>query len=63
MVHEVTNSKVKYKIRGECNIIIDTETSKNKVHDDKNSLVKYMIMDEFNSIIDVPTLSTRRLVP
>ena len=52
MVHEVTNSKVKYKIRGECNIIIDTETSMNKVHDDMNSLVKYMIRGECNITID-----------
>ena len=37
------------------NVIIDTETSKNKLHDVKNSLVKYMIMDEFNCIIDIPT--------
>ena len=31
------NSLVKYMIRGECNITIDTETSMNKVHDDMNS--------------------------
>ena len=52
MVHEVTNSKVKYKIRGECNIIIDTENFMNKVHDDMNSLVKYMIRGECNITID-----------
>ena len=38
-VHDVMNSKVKYKISGECNIIIDTVTSMNKLHDDMNSLV------------------------
>ena len=49
------NSLVKYMIRGECNIIIDTDTSINKENGSMNYLVKYMIMDEFNSIIDIPT--------
>ena len=54
-VHEDMNFLVKYKIRDESNIIIDTVTSMNKVHDDMNSLVKYKIRDEFNSIIDTHT--------
>ena len=37
------NSLVKYMIRCECNIIIDTDTSITKVHEDMNFLVKYMI--------------------
>ena len=37
------NSLVKYMIRGECNIIIDTVTSMNKVDEDINYLDKYMI--------------------
>ena len=49
------NSLVKYMIRGECNIIIDTETFMNKVHDDMNFLVKYMIRGECNIIIDNET--------
>ena len=46
------NSLVKYIIRGECNIIIDTVTSMNKVHDDMNFMVKYMIWGEVNITID-----------
>ena len=60
MVHEVTNSKVKYKIRGECNIIIDTETSMNKVDDDMNYLVKYMIKGEYN-IVSVTETSMNKV--
>ena len=52
MVHEDMNFLVKYKIRDESNIIIDTVTSMNKVHDDMNSLVKYMIWGEYNNTID-----------
>ena len=55
-------SLVKYMIRGECNITIDTETSMNKVHDDMNSLVKYMIRGECNIIIDTDTSINRRMV-
>ena len=43
------------------NVIIDTETSKNKLHDDKNSLVKYMFLDEFNSIIDNTTSNYKEI--
>ena len=42
-VHEVMISLVMYKIWGECNITMDTETCMNKVHEVMNSLVKYMI--------------------
>ena len=46
------NSLVKYMIWGECNIIIETVTSMNKVHDDMNFMVKYMIWGEVNITID-----------
>ena len=49
------NSKVKYKIRGECNIIIDTVTSMNKVDEDINYLVKYMINGDSDITIDTET--------
>ena len=39
-------------IKCKTNIIIDTETSMNKVDDDMNSLVKYMIRGECNITID-----------
>ena len=52
-------SLVKYMIRGECNITIDTETSMNKVHDDMNSLVKYMIWGECNITIDTENFMNR----
>ena len=45
-------SLVKYMIRGECNITIDTENFMNKVHEVMNSLVKYMIRGECNITID-----------
>ena len=45
-------SLVKYMIRGECNITIDTENFMNKVHDDMNSLVEYIIRGECNNTID-----------
>ena len=48
-------SLVKYMIRGECNITIDTENFMNKVHEVMNSLVKYMILDECNIIIETVT--------
>ena len=56
------NLLVKYKIRDESNIIIDTVTSMNKVHDGMNSLVKYMIRCECNIIIDTDTSINRRMV-
>ena len=45
-------SLVKYMIRGECNIIIDTENFMNKVHEVMNILVKYKIWGECNITID-----------
>ena len=42
-------------IKGETNIIIDTETSFNKVDDSMNYLVKAMIKGETNIIIDTET--------
>ena len=47
-----SNSNIKYMIWGECNIIIETVTSMNKVHDDMNFMVKYMIWGEVNITID-----------
>ena len=61
-VHEDMNLLVKYKIRDESNIIIDTVTSTNKVHEGMNSLVKYMIRCECNIIIDTDTSINRRMV-
>ena len=55
-------SLVKYMIRGECNITIDTENFMNKVHEGMNSLVKYMIRCECNIIIDTDTSINRRMV-
>ena len=54
------NSLVKYMIRGECNIIIDTDTSINKVDDDMNYLVKYMIKGEYN-IVSVTETSMNKV--
>ena len=48
-------SLVKYMIRGECNITIDTETSMNKVDEDMNYQVKYKIKGESNIVIDTET--------
>ena len=39
-------------INGDSDIIIDTETSMNKVDEDMNSLVKYMIRGDCNITID-----------
>jgi len=49
------NSLVKYIIRGECNIIIDTVTSMNMVDEDINYLVKYMINGDSDITIDTET--------
>ena len=48
-------SLVKYMIKGEYNIVIDTETSMNKVDDDMNYQVKYKIKGESNIAIDTET--------
>ena len=49
------NSLVKYIIRGECDIIIDTDTSMNKENEDINYLVKYMINGDYDITIDTET--------
>ena len=49
------NSLVKYMIRCECNIIIDTDTSINKENGDMNYLVKYMIKGDSDITIDTET--------
>ena len=54
-VHEVMNSLVKYIIRGECDIIIDTVTSMNVVQEDINYLDKYMINGNSDITIDTET--------
>jgi len=54
------NSLVKYMIRGECNIIIDTDTSINKENGDMNYLVKYMIKGEYN-IVSVTETSMNKV--
>ena len=54
-VHEDMNFLVKYKIRDESNIIIDTVTSMNKVDEDINYLVKYMINGDSDITIDTET--------
>ena len=58
-VHEDMNLLVKYKIRDESNIIIDTVTSMNKVHEGMNSLVKYMIWGEYNNTIDTENFTNK----
>ena len=45
------NSLVKYMIRDECNITIDTENFMNKVNVVMNFLFKYMIWGECNITI------------
>ena len=54
------NSLVKYMIWGECNIIIDTGTSMNKVDDDMNYQVKYIIKGESN-IVSVTETSMNKV--
>ena len=54
------NSLVKYLIRGECNIIIDTDTSINKENGSMNYLVKYMIKGEYN-IVSVTETSMNKV--
>ena len=49
------NYLVKDMIKGESNIIIDTDTSINKVDDDMNYLVKYINKGESNIVIDTET--------
>ena len=49
------NSLVKYIIRGECNIIIDTVISMNMVDEDINYLDKYMINGNSDITIDTET--------
>ena len=49
------NYLVMYMIKGEYNIIIDTDTSINKEVCDMNYPVKYMIKGDYNIVIDTET--------